>query len=101
VSATNRRRIPVLDAVAESLTDRPPWQSRANCRGMGPALFFPRKGEPQGEAKAVCAGCVVRDDCQAFGLDEKWGIWGGASDRERRRIRSARARQIDEMRVAS
>lgn len=46
------------------------------------------------EAKAVCAGCAVREQCLEFALTngEKFGIWGGLSERERRRIRRERAR---------
>jgi len=69
------------------------WQARANCMGVDPDLFFPERGASTREAKEVCKGCVVRDDCLEFALDngEKFGIWGGMSERERRRLRRARA----------
>ena len=69
------------------------WQSRANCMGVDPDLFFPERGASTREAKEVCRGCVVRDDCLEYALDngEKFGIWGGMSERERRRLRRARA----------
>ena len=69
------------------------WQSRANCMGVDPDLFFPERGASTSEAKEVCRGCVVRDDCLEYALDngEKFGIWGGMSERERRRLRRARA----------
>jgi WhiB family redox-sensing transcriptional regulator len=69
------------------------WQSRANCMGVDPDLFFPERGASTREAKEVCRGCVVRQDCLDFALDngEKFGIWGGMSERERRRLRRARA----------
>ena len=69
------------------------WQERANCLGVDPDLFFPERGASTREAKEVCRGCVVREDCLEFALDngEKFGIWGGLSERERRRIRRARA----------
>lgn len=56
------------------------WQERANCLGVDPDLFFPERGASTREAKEVCRGCVVREDCLEFALanGEKFGIWGGA-----------------------
>lgn len=65
----------------------PIWQDLANCFGVDPDLFFPARGESAKEAKAVCSGCIVKDDCLAAGLHERFGIWGGLSERERRVIR--------------
>lgn len=69
------------------------WQEKANCMGVDPDLFFPERGASTREAKEVCRGCVVQLDCLEFALvnGEKFGIWGGMSERERRRIRRARA----------
>lgn len=69
------------------------WQSKANCMGVDPELFFPERGASTREAKEVCRGCVVRDDCLEYALanGEKFGIWGGLSERERRKVRRARA----------
>lgn len=69
------------------------WQERANCMGVDPDLFFPERGASTREAKEVCRGCVVQFDCLEYALanGEKFGIWGGMSERERRRIRRARA----------
>ncbi|MDY7105721.1 MAG: WhiB family transcriptional regulator [Actinomycetota bacterium] len=69
------------------------WQSYANCLGVDPDLFFPERGASTREAKEVCRGCVVREQCLEFALSngEKFGIWGGMSERERRRIRRQRA----------
>lgn len=69
------------------------WQEFANCLGVDPDLFFPERGASTKEAKAVCRGCVVRDECLEFALEnaEKFGIWGGMSERERRRLRRERA----------
>jgi len=68
------------------------WQDRANCLGVDPDLFFPERGASTREAKEVCRGCVVREECLEFALQngEKFGIWGGLSERERRRIRRQR-----------
>lgn len=68
----------------------PIWQDFANCLGVDPELFFPGRGESTKEAKEVCYGCIVREDCLAFGLDERFGIWGGMSERERRILRRRR-----------
>lgn len=69
------------------------WQDDANCLGVDPDLFFPERGVSTREAKEVCRGCVVREECleHALANGEKFGIWGGMSERERRRIRRARA----------
>ncbi len=69
------------------------WQESSNCLGVDPDLFFPERGASTKEAKEVCRGCVVRNDCLEFALanGEKFGIWGGMSERERRRIRRQRA----------
>jgi WhiB family transcriptional regulator, redox-sensing transcriptional regulator len=69
------------------------WQRYANCLGVDPDLFFPERGASTREAKEVCRGCVVRESCLEYALSngEKFGIWGGMSERERRRIRRQRA----------
>ena len=69
------------------------WQRQANCMGVDPDLFFPERGASTREAKEVCRGCVVQEDCLEYALanSEKFGIWGGLSERERRRIRRRRA----------
>lgn len=65
------------------------WQQQAACGGMDPGLFFPERGESVEAAKAVCALCPVRQECLDFALvsRETHGIWGGLSERERRRLR--------------
>lgn len=83
-----------LHGGSELLDDGQPWTWRqaARCRGMDPELFHPARGDHDSTlaAKAVCAGCPVRDDCLNDHLGEKIGIWGGTSDRERRALRNAR-----------
>ena len=86
---------PVLQHRAQP--DQPPeersWHDQANCLGVDPDLFFPERGASTREAKEVCRGCVVREACLEYALTngEKFGIWGGMSERERRRLRRARA----------
>ena len=74
------------------LIERPEWMEEARCRGLDPDLFFPERGASTREAKGVCAGCGVRAECLEYALanGEKFGVWGGASERERRRIRRKR-----------
>ena len=84
----------IIDVRVEGVNEeRADWKDRANCMGVDPDLFFPERGMSTREAKAVCRGCVVREDCLEYALanGEKFGIWGGLSERERRRIRRARA----------
>jgi WhiB family redox-sensing transcriptional regulator len=66
-----------------------PWQEQALCAQTDPEAFFPEKGGSTREAKRVCGRCDVRGDCLSFALahDERFGIWGGLSERERRRLK--------------
>ena len=68
------------------------WRLDALCAETDPEAFFPEKGGSTREAKRVCTGCPVRAECLEFALanDERFGIWGGLSERERRRVRLAR-----------
>lgn len=79
------------------LVERPAWFDDARCRGVDPELFFPTKTGPDSgwEAKKVCAGCPVRELCLEMALErgEKYGVWGGLSERQRRRIRRSRGLQ--------
>jgi WhiB family redox-sensing transcriptional regulator len=65
------------------------WQERALCAQTDPEAFFPEKGGSTREAKRICLGCEVRDACLEYALahDERFGIWGGLSERERRRLK--------------
>jgi WhiB family transcriptional regulator, redox-sensing transcriptional regulator len=65
------------------------WQERALCAQTDPEAFFPEKGGSTREAKRICLGCEVRDECLDYALahDERFGIWGGLSERERRRLK--------------
>ena len=73
----------------EPVDDKLPWQERALCAQTDPEGFFPEKGGSTREAKSVCGRCNVRDDCLRYALahDERFGIWGGLSERERRRLK--------------
>ncbi|MGO1560664.1 Sporulation regulatory protein WhiB [Actinomycetales bacterium JB111] len=65
------------------------WQDRALCAQTDPEAFFPEKGGSTREAKRVCSSCDVRSECLEYALanDERFGIWGGLSERERRRVK--------------
>jgi WhiB family redox-sensing transcriptional regulator len=71
----------------------PDWQERALCAQTDPEAFFPEKGGSTREAKRICSGCEVRAECLEYALaqDERFGIWGGLSERERRRLRRGAA----------
>jgi WhiB family transcriptional regulator, redox-sensing transcriptional regulator len=64
------------------------WRKRAACRGIDPEVFYPDSDEEAEEAKVVCGMCPVRETCLEFALAhrEREGVWGGATERERRRI---------------
>ncbi|WP_236830949.1 WhiB family transcriptional regulator [Blastococcus sp. KM273128] len=68
------------------------WRIDALCAETDPEAFFPEKGGSTRDAKRVCTGCPVRAECLEFALanDERFGIWGGLSERERRRVRLQR-----------
>ena len=65
------------------------WQADALCAQTDPEAFFPEKGGSTREAKRICEGCEVRSECLDYALanDERFGIWGGLSERERRKLK--------------
>ena len=69
--------------------DGEPWQEKALCAQTDPDSFFPEQGVAAREAKRVCASCSVRSECLEYALknDERFGIWGGFSESERRALR--------------
>jgi WhiB family redox-sensing transcriptional regulator len=80
----------ILTVYAPTITPDPPaWTESAVCQSVDPELFFPQKGGSVRAAKRVCAVCPVRADCLADALahGERFGVWGGLSDRERLRLR--------------
>lgn len=78
------------------------WQERGDCRGVNPDLFFPERGAPSGPGKDVCDKCPVQQECLSYALfnGEKFGIWGGLSERERQRIRRQRSLVLTRARLA-
>jgi WhiB family redox-sensing transcriptional regulator len=71
------------------------WQAKARCTGVDPEIFFPERGGSSKKAREVCDLCEVRMQCLEYALNnkEQFGIWGGTSERERRRLRKERARR--------
>lgn len=65
------------------------WQADALCAQTDPESFFPEKGGSTRDAKKICTSCEVRSECLEYALanDERFGIWGGLSERERRKLR--------------
>lgn len=88
-----RGHLSLVPEVSEIFESEPPpveeWQDRALCAQTDPEAFFPEKGGSTREAKKICLGCEVRSECLEYALahDERFGIWGGLSERERRRLK--------------
>ncbi|MBP0459519.1 WhiB family transcriptional regulator [Streptomyces montanisoli] len=70
----------------------PAWQDSALCAQTGPEFFFPAPGSSTREAKQLCGACPERAACLAYALehDERFGVWGGLSERERLQLRRTR-----------
>jgi WhiB family transcriptional regulator, redox-sensing transcriptional regulator len=65
------------------------WMRQAHCAQTDPEAFFPEQGRSAREGKGVCLACPVRAECLDYALEhnERFGIWGGLTERERRRLR--------------
>ena len=87
----SKPRLSLIVEGMENLLEVPQesWQENALCAQTDPEAFFPEKGGSTREAKRICQGCEVRDECLEYALenDERFGIWGGLSERERRRLK--------------
>jgi WhiB family redox-sensing transcriptional regulator len=81
--------IPLEGFISEQEEGELGWQTEALCAQTDPEAFFPEKGGSTRDAKKVCSSCTVRQECLDYALDndERFGIWGGLSERERRRLR--------------
>ena len=99
-----------METADQSLTyhewDKDGWRDRANCKGINANLFFPERGDNHHDinaAKRVCKSCEVREQCLEYALaaGEKIGIWGGMSERERRRIRSTARYELLVVRIGN
>ncbi|MDF2708148.1 MAG: transcription factor WhiB [Nonomuraea muscovyensis] len=67
----------------------PAWFDDGLCAQTDPEVFFPEKGGSTRDAKQVCMACPIRVECLDYALahEERFGVWGGASEKERRRLR--------------
>jgi WhiB family transcriptional regulator, redox-sensing transcriptional regulator len=90
VNRGNRPAVPnvEVEVPVEETPDEYAWMFHARCRGISPAEFFPSDGTGVETAQRVCASCPVRSECLEYALFNRieHGVWGGASERERRRI---------------
>lgn len=70
------------------------WRMAGACRGLNPDIFYPDEDEEADVAKEICGSCVVQVACLEHALlrREKVGVWGGATERERRRMIRQRRR---------
>lgn len=85
---------------AAYLKNMPLLDGSARCAETDPEAFFPEKGETPRDAKRVCndnGGCPVKDQCLEYALEhgERYGVWGGLSERERRKVALERQRGQD------
>jgi WhiB family transcriptional regulator, redox-sensing transcriptional regulator len=64
------------------------WMANGSCALEKPAVFFPSDGVGVEFARRICAGCPVKEPCLEYALEQRidHGVWGGCSERERRRI---------------
>ena len=85
-----RAELSLLDFAGQDSDDvELTWQERALCAQTDPEAFFPEKGGSTRDAKKVCGSCNVKSQCLEYALenDERFGIWGGLSERERRKLK--------------
>jgi WhiB family redox-sensing transcriptional regulator len=81
--------VPGVRRRTETEEDPLAWQTESLCAQTDPEAFFPEKGGSTRDAKKICGSCEVRAECLEYALqnDERFGIWGGLSERERRKLR--------------
>lgn len=74
--------------VCAPTVDDDDWKDEGLCAQTDPEAFFPEKGGSTRDAKSICRGCDVRHECLWTALEtkERFGIWGGLSERERRSL---------------
>lgn len=75
----------------------PNWMARGLCATQPPGTFFPSDGVGVEIAKRICANCTVVDQCLEYALENRidHGVWGGCSERQRRRILKARRKDAE------
>ncbi|MDB5163273.1 MAG: Transcription factor WhiB [Candidatus Saccharibacteria bacterium] len=77
-------------------TEQIPWDKDALCGQTSPEAFFPEKGTSNRDAKKICGQCEVARECLDYALenDERFGVLGGMSERERRKLKGLGAQAI-------
>ena len=72
------------------------WMARGNCATRSPATFFPSDGVGVEVARRICQSCPVQEPCLEYALRNRidHGVWGGCSERQRRRIIRARREEL-------
>lgn len=83
-----------LETETETETD---WMAYGNCAHHSPSLFFPNDGVGVAVAQRICADCPVKEPCLEYALEHRidHGVWGGCSERERRRILKRRRQEAE------
>lgn len=68
--------------------DERPWAAYAACRTVDPDVFFPATEDDTASALRICRGCPVIEECRDWALDMRirYGVWGGLTERDRRRV---------------
>jgi WhiB family transcriptional regulator, redox-sensing transcriptional regulator len=99
VTGLSAEAIAELNGRPAELSTAPPdpdsesaWMATGNCRLHPPATFFPSDGVGVDKARKICRDCPVMSQCLEYALVERidHGVWGGCSERERRRILKSR-----------
>jgi len=91
---TRHRRVAGRLHDVDQIPDEYAWMLRGSCRGAQTRAFFPSDGVGVEAVQRICRSCAVRDECLEYALLHRieQGVWGGASERERRRILRERRR---------
>lgn len=97
-AAMFRKSVEVTAVATRPFDDSPTaWMADGNCRNYAPAVFFPSDGVGVDRARAICKGCPVTGTCLEYALENRieHGVWGGCSERERRRILKRRKSEAE------
>lgn len=81
---------PLVAVIAEAIEED--WREQALCAQTDPEEFFPEKGGSPRRAKRICQGCEVKTACLDYAMEHHigWGVWGGLTEKERKRLATAR-----------
>lgn len=87
--STGTSEISALRDALAACTAQQDWAAPAACTQADPAVFYPGQGQRSRAAKRICLACPVRLDCLtwALGRNERYGVWGGLGESDRRRLR--------------